>query len=285
MNVLTVDYRSSNAPQDFAHSLQATGFGVLKNHPISWPKIQEVYQEWLAFFNSPLRYDYLMDVHHPDRQDGYVPLDIAEKAKGAKVKDIKEFYQAYFPWGRYPKNISPKTRELFYEMFELGKTLCVWLEAYMPAAAKAKLSEPLTEMLSVERTQLRIIHYPGLKGSEEVGAVRAAPHEDINLLTVLPAATEPGLQVMGSDGHWQDVSTDPGTLVVNIGDMLQEATDHFYKSTTHRVLNPAGVDMSKPRLSIPLFVHARADVKISDRYTADSYLTERLIELGLKHKM
>lgn len=280
MKVLTVDYLSPNAPQDFALSLKETGFGVLKNHPISWDKIQRIYLEWFAFFNSPEKQNYKIN---NESQDGYVPLDIAEKAKGAAVKDIKEFYQLYFPNGKYPSEVSPLSREYFYEVFELGKELCGWLQQYMPAEAKEKLSEPIPDMLSLERTQLRVIHYPGLKGNEEAGAIRAAAHEDINLITLLPAASEPGLQVMGTDNTWQDVAPDPGNLIINIGDMLQEATGHFYKSTSHRVINPKGLDMTRPRLSLPTFVHARADVRLSDRYpTAESYLDERLRELGLR---
>jgi isopenicillin N synthase-like dioxygenase len=278
MNILTVDYHSPTAPQDFALSLKETGFGILKNHPISWAKIEKVYAEWNVFFNSEAKWNYLLD---REKQDGYVPTSIAEKPKGAAVKDIKEFYQLYFPWGRYPTEISKLSHELFDDLFSLGTILTGWLEAYMPGPARQKLSEPLSAMVSMERSMFRMIHYPGLQGGEEVGAIRAAAHEDINLLTLLPAATEPGLQVIGSNGEWYDVTPDPESLIINIGDMLQEATGHFYKSTTHQVVNPQGVDMTKSRLSMPLFIHPRDDVRLSDRYTAGAYLTERLHELGL----
>lgn len=280
MNVLVVDYRAPDAPQKFAHSLKETGFAVLQNHPISWSMIEKIYLEWLAFFNTSEKFNYKIS---NESQDGYVSTEIAETAKGAKVKDIKEFFQLYFPNGKYPNEVSELSREYFYETFELGRKLCGWLQSYMPDAAKKRLSMPIPEMLSVERTQLRVLHYPGLQGNEEAGAVRAAAHEDINLITLLPAATEPGLQVMDTDGKWQDVPTDPGSLVVNIGDMLQEATGHFYKSTSHRVLNPMGADMTKPRLSLPMFIHAKADVQLSECYaTAEAYLDERLRELGLR---
>lgn len=277
MPILTVDYRSASAPQDFARSLQETGFGVLKHHPISWEKVQEVYAEWFAFFNSEEKLDYLLDIA---KQDGYVPAEQAEKAKGAAVKDIKEMFQIY-TWGRYPASLSSNTRDLFEALFCLGEELTDWLEAYMPEPARQKLSEPLSHMLSRERSMFRILHYPGFTGEEELGAIRAAAHEDINLLTLLPAATEPGLQVIDSEGQWYDIVPDPGTLIVNIGDMLQEATGHFYRSTTHRVINPEGMDKTKPRLSMPLFLHPRNDVRLSERYTARTYLDERLCELGL----
>jgi isopenicillin N synthase-like dioxygenase len=131
------------------------------------------------------------------------------------------------------------------------------------------------------QTLLRILHYPPLAGNEEPDAIRAAAHEDINLITILPAANEPGLQVKLKDGNWLDVPSDFGYLIVNIGDMLQEASGHHFPSTTHRVVNPQGADTSKARISLPLFLHPRPDVVLSDKYTADSYLKERLRELGV----
>ncbi|MCV5373598.1 hypothetical protein OFD18_36005, partial [Escherichia coli] len=80
----------------------------------------------------------------------------------------------------------------------------------------------LSEMINnSDKTLLRVLHYPPMTGEEEPGAIRAAAHEDINLLTVLPAANEPGLQVMSKDGEWIDVPCDFGNLIINIGDMLQ----------------------------------------------------------------
>jgi isopenicillin N synthase-like dioxygenase len=135
-----------------------------------------------------------------------------------------------------------------------------------------------------ELTLLRVLHYPPLTGEIEPGSVRAAAHGDINLLTILPAATQAGLQVLGKDQEWHNVPSDFGMLVVNIGDMLDEASGGYYPSTQHRVLNPTGADALKSRVSLPLFLHPRPEVVLSERYTAGSYLDERLIELGAKKK-
>jgi isopenicillin N synthase-like dioxygenase len=130
-------------------------------------------------------------------------------------------------------------------------------------------------------TLLRILHYPPLDINAEGEAVRAAAHEDINFLTLLPSATEPGLQVKDHDGNWHDVSvTEPNSIIVNVGDMLKEASGGFYKSTTHRVVNPDG-SANVARYSIPLFLHASPNTRLSPRYTAHEYLMERLKELGL----
>ncbi|MEB0233438.1 isopenicillin N synthase family oxygenase, partial [Undibacterium sp. 10I3] len=75
-----------------------------------------------------------------------------------------------------------------------------WVEQHSPAEIKAKYSMPLSDMISdSELTLLRVLHYPPLRGDEDADAVRAAAHGDINLLTVLPAATLACLQVLGKD--------------------------------------------------------------------------------------
>ncbi len=120
---------------------------------------------------------------------------------------------------------------------------------------------PLPDMLrGSDHTLLRVLHYPPLLGAEEPDAVRAAAHTDINLLTLLPAATEPGLQIRLQDGSWLDVPCDFGLLIVNIGDMLAEASGHHFPSTVHQVLNPTGVDRAKRRISLPLFLHPHREV-------------------------
>ncbi|CAK9253093.1 unnamed protein product [Sphagnum jensenii] len=110
-------------------------------------------------------------------------------------------------------------------------------------------------------TLLRSIHYPPLTGAEEEGAVRAAAHEDINLITLLPAASAPGLQVRDLKGNWHDVSCDLGAIAINSGDMLKEASGGYFPSTTHRVMNPRGAEAKLPRYSMPLFLHACPEVR------------------------
>ena len=75
---------------------------------------------------------------------------------------------------------------------------------------------------------------------------------------------------------------DPGSVVVNSGDMLQMASGGFYRSTTHRVVNPSGEGARRPRLSMPLFLHPWPLVRLSATHTAREYLDERLREIGLK---
>lgn len=277
MNVLKVDLQASDAAEQFAKSLHHTGFAVLTNHSIDPDLVNKVYEDWKAFFADESKHDYLFS---SETQDGFYPMSISETAKGYDLKDIKEFFH-FYPWGRAPSTIGNETRQLFEEMSGLASELLAKLDAEAPEEVRSKFVMPLSDMISeCPRTMLRILHYPPFNGDEPEGAVRAAAHGDINLITLLPAATDAGLQVLDKDGNWQDVPCDYGSIVVNIGDMLDEASDGYYPSTTHRVINPAGDAARRSRLSLPLFCHARNEVRLSDRYTAGEFWTERLRELG-----
>ena len=109
--------------------------------------------------------------------------------------------------------------------------------------------------------------------------MRAAAHEDINLLTVLPASDEPGLELLGANGQWYPVPCDPGSLAVNGGEMLDLASGGYYPATTHRVINPVGEGALRPRMSLPLFLHPADDVVLAEGRTASEFLQQRIAEL------
>ena len=279
MFIEPVDYRAPDAAQKFTESLHRTGFGVLTNHPLSQSLLETIYKEWYDFFQTDAKNKYDFDA---EKMDGYFSPKISETAKGQTKRDLKEFYHIY-PTGRYPSEVSDAARKYYDDGAKLAAELLQWVEDHSPADVKARYSMPLSDMITdSDLTLLRVLHYPPLRGDEEPDAVRAAAHGDINLLTLLPAATQAGLQVQGKDDAWHDVPCDFGMLIVNIGDMLDEASQGYYPSTIHRVLNPTGEEAKKSRISLPLFLHPRPDVVLSERHTSGSYLQERLRELGVK---
>lgn len=280
MTLKAIDYRDENASSDFVTSLKETGFAVLKNHPIPQVIVDRIYHHWQDFFNSDAKQDYLFD---PQTMDGYYPINISETAKGYSTKDIKEYFHYYHPWGKCPEDLRDELISYRNHANSLATELLSWVEQHTPAEVSQHYSEPLSSMIKdSEQTLLRVLHYPPLSGEESPQAIRAAAHEDINLLTLLPAASDSGLQVKLTSGEWLDVPCNFGYLVINTGDMLQEASGGYFPSTTHRVVNPEGIAQNRSRISLPLFLHPRPDVVLSDRYTAKTYLQERLQELGVK---
>jgi isopenicillin N synthase-like dioxygenase len=158
------------------------------------------------------------------------------------------------------------------------------------------LGEPetlLSEMTQHSDTILRVIHYPPIAPGVHPASLRAAAHEDINLITLLCEATDDGLELLQRDGTWRSIRALPGQIIVDSGDMLQQLTNGLLKSTTHRVTNPA--DSRSRRFSMPFFAHPRPDVDLTPlpgciaqtgqppfpSITAGKYLQQRLREIGL----
>jgi isopenicillin N synthase-like dioxygenase len=104
---------------------------------------------------------------------------------------------------------------------------------------------------------LKLIRYPGRDatgGDQGVGA-----HKDGGFLTLLWQADRGGLQVEGPDGTWIDAPPMPGSLIVNIGELLEMASDGYLKGTLHRAVTPpSGTD----RLSIAFFLGASLEATI-----------------------
>jgi len=104
---------------------------------------------------------------------------------------------------------------------------------------------------------LKLIRYPGREATETDQGV--GPHKDGGFLTLLWQADRGGLQVEAPDGAWIDAPPIPGSLVVNIGELLELASDGYLKGTLHRALTPPpGTD----RLSIGFFLGANLDSTI-----------------------
>jgi isopenicillin N synthase-like dioxygenase len=279
MNVQTVDFNSKTAGAMLAESLRETGFAVLTNHPVSAERITEAYDAWAGFFADEAKNDFL---HDPEDMAGFFPFK-SENAKDAPQKDLKEFYHVY-PWGRVPEGIDNLTRTLYRDLLVTGMVLLGWLDQEIPDEIRASMSDSLTGMMKQSKQSLlRILHYPPVEDDAEPDAIRAAAHEDINFITLLLAGSRPGLQAMDTKGDWHDISCDPGMITINSADMLSLATDGYYPSTKHRVVNPdAGDGVNVSRYSMPMFLHPRGDALLKPDFTADMFLEQRLKEIGLK---
>jgi isopenicillin N synthase-like dioxygenase len=127
-------------------------------------------------------------------------------------------------------------------------------------AASLGLDDDLFEPAFAElpHVHAKIIRYPGsdaADGDQGVGA-----HKDYGFLSLL--MLEPGsagLQVEGPDGAWLDAPPVEGTFLVNLGEMLEVATDGYLRATVHRVVSPpAGTD----RISVPYFFNPRLDARV-----------------------
>ena len=238
--------------------------------------VRKIYRAWNEFFDGSEKYKFEVDSVH---QDGYISTQNAESAKGFSEKDYKEYFH-YYPWGKCPEELRHDIQDYYQQAQAFSITLLHWVDEYSPIQAKQNFSQSLPSMIDNSTSSLlRILRYPAVKKGQQV--IRAAPHEDINLLTLLPASDGPGLQILDRDGHWIDTDNQPNQVLINTGDMLQELSRGYYPSTTHKVATPDNEADSGTRMSLPLFLHPKPEVVLSERYTAKSYLDERLREMGV----
>lgn len=278
--------------------LKEYGFIVLTGHTISEDLLDRSYQLSEKLFDLPM--DVKKKNSMPDNgfQRGYTPFG-TEHAKDSKVADLKEFWhlgrEGYKGLENYwLENESTKDMDDFKETFvrlfnmldEVGLSL---LEALTPSLDLPK--DYFLKRVADGNSILRLLHYPPIQQGAEKSALRAAPHEDINLITILVAATKSGLQLKDRDGRWLDVNPPKNSLIVDAGDMLSRITNEVIPSTTHQVINPDKGNES--RYSMPFFMHPNSDALLEcidsckgegEKYPpilADDFLRQRLREIGL----
>lgn len=290
-------------------SFERFGFAVIADHGIPQQRIEAAVEAGKRFFALPeaQKLKYKLPV---GGQRGYTPFGV-ETAKGEVNYDLKEFWHVgrdLPPGHRYRShmadNVWPDA-----EVAEFHAAVG-WLYDALDKMG-LKVLEAIATYLGLDRhffdptvdfgnSILRLLHYPPILTQEGGPAdgpnIRAAAHEDINVITLLLGAEEAGLEVLDRDGQWLAVNPPPGSLVCNIGDMLQRLTNHRLPSTTHRVVNPAAERRGVPRYSTPFFLHFNSDYEIKtlpscvdaghpDHYptsiTADAFLQERLREIKL----
>jgi isopenicillin N synthase-like dioxygenase len=305
-----VDFRlySSGSPSDrasfcdaFGRSLREHGFGVVAEHPVSRPRIERAFALCEAFFLRPDAEKRALIVPESRGNRGYVPFG-GERAVGAKLADLKEFFHIGQErpaaglalhgnaWPTHDPAFRDELSALYADFERTAKSLLEAIATHLDLAP-----QHFSSMVDGGDSILRLIHYPPVPDDAPSGAIRAAAHEDINLITLLAEGTSGGLELLGRDGDWHAVHSLRGHLVINAGDMLQRATHGRIRSTTHRVVNP--VAGNARRISIPFFTHPRPDVLLDPMapepgyagpthtaITAGAYLAERLAAIAAKQR-
>jgi isopenicillin N synthase-like dioxygenase len=269
---------------ELMRGLKRHGFILLRDHTVAAPLLERAYQLTAAFFSQgeTVKRRYIGGAR------GYAPFGV-EHARDQMAPDLKEFWQVGADgnvWPQWPVGFAATFTALFDALQETGRLL---LEALTPGLGLPRnfFDAWLTQRNSV----LRLLHYPPIPADAAGGSLRSAPHEDINLLTLLPAPAAAGLEIQDRDGTWLPVRSQTHQLIVDSGDMLQRMTNDVIPATTHRVVNPTDANLS--RYSMPFFIHPNPEVVLrcvesclgaGSRYvdmTAGAFLEQRLVEIGL----
>lgn len=299
---------------DLNTSLASYGFVALSDHGLPLGLRNRVFEAVQKYFALPESEKMADHVPSGAGARGYTPFGV-EVAKDQSLPDLKEFFHVGRERVRlrrgqrdatgaqlealsdFPPNIWPNAdQDLRASMLQLFDALEEIGVVVLEAIARGLDLDPdyFADKVDVGNSILRAIHYPPLETPTR--AVRAAAHEDINLITLLVGSEQPGLEVQRKSGEWITAPGGDDLIICNVGDMLERLTNHVLVSTTHRVINPPPPWASVSRYSLPFFLHPNSDFLIEtlpscisaerpNRYPrpilANDFLRQRLVEIGL----
>jgi isopenicillin N synthase-like dioxygenase len=299
--------RKQKFVNEIGKAYEDIGFVALKGHFLDDKLVDNLYAEVRNFFSLPVETKEKYEIPGIGGQRGYVSFG-KEHAKGRSAGDLKEFWhfgqyvsEGSKYAGEYPDNVTVSELPNFnstgkeaYKMIEKTGVYVLRALALHLGLDEFYFDKYITDGNSI----LRPIHYPPITDEPKDGAVRAAAHGDINLITLLMGAQGKGLQVQNHEGQWIDAIAEPDEMVINVGDMLARHTNNKLKSTIHQVVNPPRELWGTSRFSIPFFMHPVSDMNLDclpecidennpksfEDITAGDFLHERLVELGLIKK-
>jgi len=253
--------RDGSDPKGVAEAIhrasQDIGFIYVSNHGISEDLISRTREIALTFFNRPDVEKRAVGISEKHR--GFLKIGDAKMEDDAQP-DLKES----FIWGyenaqgvtaddhplrgpnRWPENM-PELREAAMAYFEAAHDVA----KHLMRAFALGLALPEDFFLRGHEkpmSRASFTFYPPQEDGTQGPRFGVGPHTDFGVLTVLCQDDVGGLEVQDLEGNWIPAPPIPGTLVINVGDLLARWTNDAYRSTPHRVINTSG----KQRLSLVL---------------------------------
>ncbi|KAI9563505.1 hypothetical protein GHT06_010968 [Daphnia sinensis] len=276
-------------------AFSTVGFVYLKNHGVDQELVDNLFQRSKSFFHLPeaIKETYRCGV---ENCDGYTGRD-GEILDTSARHEIRESYDVASPNGLYPDEHAPEFRQAINDlappMCELTLRLlsCMALALGLDKNFFGDKHSYMFKAAEKNRTIFRTLYYPSLADTDTLaGVVRCGLHSDYGTITLLLQDDMGGLEIL-SQGKWFPAKPIPGTIMINLGDMMQFWTSDRYVATVHRVVVPEEeIRRRTPRQSIAFFVHPDNDVMIApldgsgkhQPVDALSYVKSRLIASSYK---
>ncbi|ESZ30281.1 isopenicillin N synthase family oxygenase [Mesorhizobium sp. L2C084A000] len=255
---------------DLRTAARDVGFFYLSGHGISASEIDDVLDASRRFFALPEADKLAIEMVKSQQFRGYTRAGGELTRGAADWREQLDLGVERQPIAQGP-GIAPWTRlqgpnQWPSALPELKPALLAWQAKATAVAIRLlkafalSLDQPEDAFDAIYRDspnhRMKIVRYPGrdaTEGDQGVGA-----HKDGGFLTLLLQDDNKGLQVE-YDGSWVNVDPLAGTLVVNIGELLELASNGYLRATVHHVVTPpAGVE----RISVPFFFSARLDATI-----------------------
>ncbi|KAL5121588.1 hypothetical protein ACEQ8H_000660 [Pleosporales sp. CAS-2024a] len=244
-------------------AFSTVGWVYLKDHGIPQERVDEIFGLAKSFFHLPLQKKYSWRLNDAEVNQGYT--GDGDEANGGV--DHKECYEHR----RFQNPCCPTEAELpgFRSTIDSFYAQCLGLGIKVLQCLAIAMDlgddffDPMTQRAD---PQLRLMHYPSIekKTIEQAGHARIMAHTDFGLCTLLFQDSVGGLEVDPfHTGDFKPAVPVPGTVLINIADLMQRLTNDRCRSTLHRVVSPKGSSHVLPsRFSIPFFIHPDADAWI-----------------------
>jgi isopenicillin N synthase-like dioxygenase len=245
----------------------ATGF-VYTRHDLSEDLIDNAYGMLAEFFHLDHDVKAQFNVAGAQGQTGYTGL-LVETAASSDLPDWKEMlnwaspiepghplkrkFATSYPDQVLPEAVVPGITEVLYRFHEAVADV---QRRFLRVIAEGIGCHEsfFDDMVKDGPTLTRAIRYPPMTELPGPGHIWAGAHGDINLITALPRATAPGLQVMVDD-DWVDAVAPDGQVIINTGIMLERLTNGVIPTGWHRVVAAPG-NLGE-RYSVVQFCHPR----------------------------
>lgn len=261
-----------DAAVKFSQSLHEKKFALIKSDLFSSEDLATFYEEWRTFFRSDIKkkHHYLFD---EVKEHGYFPVNL-ERARIAKETGYKEAYH-YIPTGNNPSSTQESSYKIYITLLLITQTILQWLDISAPEEITSNFPLPLSSSIDIQlHTLLRVLYHPA-NDAETTNVIRTIEHQDRSLLTLLPLATAPGLEIKNSRGEWVSVEGREDSVLVISGHLLEIYSQGYYQPIIHRVINSRDNIRAGERLSSVLFVHPKPDIALPNGLSVIGFFHER----------
>ena len=227
------------------------GFFYIANHGIPQDLTARAFTETCRLFALPLAAKRAIARTHPLIERGWEPLGSQVLEAGA-MPDLKEAFgigpEGDPDWPNLWPAELPGLRPVLTAYFGACHVLATELMGLL--ALSLDLAEDhFADFCTGALCGLRALHYPPQPPTADELLRGAGAHTDFGALTLLAQDDTGGLELFDPARGWFAAEPLPGTLVVNLGDLIPRWTNDLYRSTMHRVINRSG----RERYSLPFF--------------------------------
>lgn len=256
--------------EDLGKAARDVGFFYLTGHGISQTLLDDVQRVSREFFALPEQEKLKVRMANSPHFRGY-------NRAGSEITRGQPDYREQFDIGAERSAIESRNGPVWQRMQgpnqwpealpEMRDVITLWQQKMTDVALE--LLRAFAEALSLPRNafddlygeypneHIKLIRYPGRSENESRQGVGA--HKDSGFLTLLLQDELGGLQVEVSPNEWVDAVPLPGAFVVNIGELLELATNGYLRATVHRVVSPQA---GRERLSYAFFLGAQLNAVV-----------------------